>query len=298
MTKFDSKIDLIHELTKRNRIPRFIALFIGCFVVALIYNAYSVPNGIVHGGLSGLAIVINKHFGIGIRTFYNIVTIISIVISLKLLGFKKTSYGLVGYLVYTICINITAPLAKYVTFSFDSFLFSTICYAVVYGIGSGLIYRAGFNTAGMDIFILIFQKFIKLPLVTFSNTINAIIIILGALTFGVGTSIYAIIFLFTYNFFSNFVLLGSKTSKICWISSHDQDSVEKYLADDMKVGYNIMDSTNGVGKLKRRVIMCVVPIDRFLDLKKELIRIDKHAKMISSDCYTVEGGTTNNLIPF
>lgn len=298
MKKFDSKIDLKHELTKRNRIPRFIALFFGCFVVALIYNAYSVPNGIVHGGLSGLAIVINKHTGIGIRAFYNTVTIISIIFSIKLLGFKKTSYGLIGYVVYAFCLNITFPIAKYVTFSFDSFLFSTICYAVVYGLGSGLIYRAGFNTAGMDIFILIFQKFLKLPYITFSNTINAIVIILGAITFGIGTSIYAIIFLFVHNFFSNLVLLGSKSSKICWIQTHKQDEVEEYLTKNMKVGYNRMDSTNGVGKLTRRIIMCVVPVEKFLDLKKYLLKLDKKAKLVSADCYTVEGGTTNNLIPF
>ena len=111
MKVFDSKIDLKHEITKRNRIPRLIALFVGCFIVTTIYNAYSVPNGIVHGGLSGLAIVINKHFGIGIQMFYNTITIISITISIKLLGFKKTSYGLIGYIVYTLCLNLTLPLS-------------------------------------------------------------------------------------------------------------------------------------------------------------------------------------------
>ena len=63
----------------------------------------------------------------------------------------------------------------------------------------------------------------------------------------------------------------------------------------LEVGYTLIDSTNGIGVLKKVVIMCVIPTDRFYDLKKELLAIDKKTEIISNDCYTVVGGKTNKI---
>ena len=42
--------------------------------------------------------------------------------------------------------------------------------------------------------------------------------------------------------------------------------------------------------------MCVIPSDRFYELKGYLMHIDKRAKLISNDCYAVVGGSTNALL--
>lgn len=290
----ESILDII---IKKNRLTRILFLCIGTFLVALFYNAYVVPNNLVYGGLGGIAIIVNEKVGISTTLFINIVTSILIVLSFILLGAKKTSYTIVGFFIYAIMINVTTPLAALINIKFDSYLFSIIFYACLMGIGYGLIYKTGFNTGGSDTVIAIMQKYFKFPTARLSNIINGVIVVLGAGTFGIVKSIYAIIFLKVLNYMSDRVVLGVSTNKICFIKTRHLKDLEEFLTNELEVGYTLIDSTNGVGFLKKTIVMCVIPSDRFYDLKQELILLDKKAEIISNDCYTVEGGKTNRLIP-
>lgn len=294
--KIISYDNILEQITKRNRIPRIIALLIGTFIIALIYNAFVVPNNIVYGGLGGLAIIVNKLTSIDTTLFYNVVTIGLVVISLILLGYKKTSYTLIGFSTYTLMVNVTDPLVSIFQLEFESNLLSILFYAVLDGLGMGLLYKAGFDTGGSDTIIAIAQKYFKFPKAQLSNLINGMIVVAGAATFGIVKSIYAIIYLKIINFISDRTILGSSTSKICFIKSRDVAKVEELLTNDLEVGYTLIDSTNGIGVLKKVVIMCVIPTDRFYDLKKELMAIDKKTEIISNDCYTVVGGKINKIL--
>lgn len=288
--------DILERVTKKNRIFRIVSLLIGSFIVALIYNSYIVPNNIVYGGIGGLAIIVHNNFGIDTTLFIDLVTIILVIISIIILGLKKTSYTIIGYLSYTIMINLTSIFANDLQIEFDSFLLSIIFYSTIAGIGFGLIYKAGFNTGGSDTIVAIAQKYFQFPTARLSNLINGIIIVLGAATFGITKSFYAIIYLKINNFISDRTILGVSTSKLCFIKSKKCEEIEIILKDELEVGYTLIESTNGIGFLKKSIIFCVIPTDRFYDLKRELIRIDKKTELISNDCYTVEGGKTNKLI--
>lgn len=287
---------IFEHITKKNRINRMITLLIGSFIAALMYNTFIVPNNLVYGGLGGLAILVNNVFGININLFINLITSILIIISLILLGFKKTSYTIVGFLVYTIMINLTSPLAHYFNFKFDSMLFSIFIHSIITGFGFGLVYRTGFNTGGSDTIIQIIQHYFKVPMARVSNLINGVIIILGAATFGITKSLYAIIFLKIMNFVSDYIVLGVSSSKLCFIKTKKVKEVEQYLSENLKIGHTLIESTNGVGILKREIIFAVVPNDYFFSLKKDLFKIDPKLEFISNDCYTVENGYINKLI--
>ncbi|HOB25587.1 MAG TPA: YitT family protein [Bacilli bacterium] len=288
---------LIDNITKRNRIARIIVLAFGCLIVALIYNAFMVPNKVVYGGLGGLAIVINNLTGINTVFLLNIFIIISIIVSLFVLGKKKTIYSLTGYILFAIMVDITQPIANSLTFNFNSYLFSISLAAFLTGLGGGIILRTGFNTGGSDIFLDIMQDVFKIPLSKASAIFNGVIIVLGAFSFGIIKTIYAIICLLIINFITDYVLLGSSTSKMCFINTHYQDKIEKFLKNDLNVGYTLIQSTNGIGFMKRTIIMCIIPTNLFYVLKKEIQRIDSHGILYSNDCYTVEGGKTNDFIP-
>lgn len=286
---------LIH-ITKKNRINRFFFLVVGTFIVALIYNSFIVSNNLVYGGIGGLAIIVNKMFDININLFINIVTVFLILLSLVLMGFKHTSYSIIGFGVYTLMINITSPISSLINVNFDSFLFSVIINAIIMGFGFGLIYRTGFNTGGSDSIVQIIQHFFHLPTGKISNFINSIIVIIGAVNFGIIKSIYAIIFLKIMNFISDYIVLGVSSSKLCYIKTNHTKEVEKYLSENLSTGYSLIESTNGVGILKRSIIFIVVPNDYFYHLKQEVLKIDNKAKFISNDCYTVENGHMKKII--
>lgn len=288
--------NILEVISKKNRVSRFIGMTIGSFIIALTYNAFAVPNNLVFGGISGLAIVASNQFGIPTTIFINVVTFICIIISFFLLGVKRTSYAVTGFAMYAIMIAFTEPFAHYFYFEFDTFFLTDLIYATIYGIGAGLLYRTGFNTGGSDTIVCLLQKYFHLPTAKSSNILNGIIIGIGAIYFGIEKTLYAILFLIFSNFIVDRILLGSSVNKICFIRSRNHNQIEAYLRDELDIGYTLIDSTNGIGIIKKTIIMCVIPTDRFYDFKHELIKIDKKAILISNDCYTVDGGRTNNLI--
>lgn len=288
--------NILESITKKNRIARGISLIIGAFIIALIYNSFIVPNNIVYGGIGGIAIIFNKITGFNTTSFINIITILLTIISCFIVGYKKTSYTIFGFLTYAIMVNVTSFISNYFIIKFDSFVFTIIFYGLIAGIGFGLLYRAGFNTGGADTLIVIAQKYFEFPTSKLSNIINGIIIIVGAATFGIVNSIYAVIYLKLINFISDKIILGYSLNKICFIKSKHIKVVEELLTNDLEVGYTLIDSTNGIGIIHKTVIMCVVPTDRFYDFKQELLQIDKRVELISNDCYTVSGGKTNELV--
>lgn len=283
-------------IDRRNIIPRMIVLCIFAFIIALIYNSYIVPNNIVYGGMSGLALVLNNIYEISPVFYVNILSIITLVLGICILGFKEASYGIIGYLIYTLMINITAPLANYITLDFDSRMINTIIFATMAGVSFGFIYRTGFNTAGTDTLVEIAKKFRHKPIGHLSIIINGMIILSGLFTFGVTNAIYAITYLIILNKICDYVLIGASFHKICYVYSKDQDAVLKCVKDDLKCGFTILNSTNGIGFLNRKIIMCVIPSDRFYEFKDKVLKIDKRAKLISNDCYTVEGGTIDSAL--
>lgn len=294
--KVFNKENILDKIALKNLVVKLLCAFVGAFIVSIVYHAFTVEHQLVTGGVSGLAIIVNDAFGIDENLFINIGTIALLVVSLILLGYKKTSDAIIGYAAYGIMLSVTKPIAHYIQIPFDSFLFSVIFYGALSGLGYGLIYRPGYNTGGSDSIVAIIQRFIPLPYAAISNVVNTTIIVIGAATFGITKSIYAVIFLFVCNFVTDRVILGESDSKLCLIKTRRLKELEEFISNELDIGYTLIDTTNGIGILKKPVVMCVVPSDRFYDLKRELMLIDKKAELTSSDCYTVEGGRTNHFL--
>lgn len=290
------KKNILTYVENRNLMPRMLVLCFGAFIAALIYNSYTVPNNLVYGGMSGLSIVLNSIYELSPVIYMNILSITTLVLGIIFLGFKEASYGIVGYLIYTLMINITAPVAQYITLDFDSRLLNTLFFATANGITFGFIYRTGFNTAGTDTIIEILKKFFHKPIGHLGIIVNGIIIASGLYIFGVTNAIYAVTFMIIHNKVCDFVLIGSRMHKLCYIQSREQNAILDYIEDTLNCGYTILDSTNGIGFLNRKIILCVIPSDRFFEFKNTILKLDKKAKVVSNDCYTVEGGTIDSLL--
>ncbi len=288
---------IVTYFEQHNIIIRGLALVLGCFISATVYNCFAIPNNIVYGGLGGLSIVVNKISGINPITFLNISISITLVLSIFILGFRHTLHSIIGYAVYITMVNLTAVLFKDISITFDSFLFTCVCFAMLAGIGSGLIYRSGFDTGGIDTVLTILRDKFKVPFSKVANIINGLIIISGIITFGTINAIYSIITLIIINNVSEGVLIGTSSKKMVFINSSKTHELTKFIENNLDAGYTLLQSTNGIGIFKRTIIMCVIPTYRFYTLKAKVKEIDENATLYSNDCYNVAGGRTNQIVP-
>ena len=73
-------------VTKKNFYIRSIVLIVSVTLLALNYNLFLSPNHFVIGGTSGLAIIINRLFGLSHSIFIGITSAILIILALVFLG--------------------------------------------------------------------------------------------------------------------------------------------------------------------------------------------------------------------
>lgn len=286
----DISSTILEQVTKKNRIQRIIVCILGCFIIAFSYNVFIVPNNIVTGGIGGLAIIVSKFTNLNPVIFIDITSIILIIISYMILGRKKTFHSIFGFVAYAIMASITEPLTDLIKFNIDSYFLTIIIFSIISGIGYGLVYKTGFNTGGMDSLVQISQKYVPISTSRLSSVLNLIVIIIGALIFGIVKTIYAVIYLKIMNFVDDRIMLGTSNRKICFIESNKQEIIINYIQESLEIGCTIIKNNT------YDMIMCVVPTDRFYTLKYDLLSIDKNVFIATNDCYTVEGGLVNPLL--
>lgn len=299
----DINIDLkkiTEQVTQKNFYVRSIILVLATTLLALNYNLFLVPNNLVTGGTSGLAIILKELFGLSPSIFLAISSLVLILISFIFLGKKETNRNIIGSILYPFFVSITVPLAKEITpyIKFDSMLITVLVAGTLSGISNGLIYKTGFTTGGSDILMKLLNKYAKVPEGKAIFSVNLIIMIFGAIIFGTNKFIYALIILYLNSQLIDRILIGISSSKLFFIYTKKTDEVRKFIINDLKTGVTILNAQGGYSKETNQVLMCVVPTRDYYLFKETVLSIDKKAFFVINDCYEVTGGVKRRNLPF
>ena len=54
----------IENIKEQKHLERIIKFIVGCFIVSVSYNLFLAPKDLVPGGVSGIATILNKCFGL------------------------------------------------------------------------------------------------------------------------------------------------------------------------------------------------------------------------------------------
>ena len=183
-----------------------------------------------------------------------------------------------------------------INFSFDNILLYVLAAGVVSGFGEALVYKSGFNTGGTSIPAMIIQKYTKLPLGMVLRYISIIIIILGGATFGYTAIMYSLIIMFISTYMVDKMLIGISESKTFFIQTDKEDEVIDFILKIIESGVTELDTKGGYSHRRKKMLMCVVPNDKYGVLKSAIKEIDPSAFIVVSDCYEVLGGTKRKTL--
>lgn len=296
--KFDYK-ELIEIVQTKNFWPRLLVMVIGVFIMAITYNIFLLHYELVTGGTSGLAIIVNELFNISPALFIFVVEMALLILSFLLLGAKTTGMTIIGSLLFPLLISITSsPCASIAnSVEFDSMLIITLISGILFGIGSGLVYKMGYSTGGSDIIMQILNKYLSISSGLALFLSNVVVIIIGAFVFGINKAIYGIIIIVINSALVDKIMLGISNSKVFYITTNKPDEI-KGLINTMKTGYTLLKAEGGYTKNKRDVIMCVLHTKDYYMFKNVVQQIDPEAFIIITDCYEVYGGKRKESFPF
>ena len=285
---------------EKGSISKIIIFLIGVFIISINYNLFIRPNNFVLGGASGLSIIFNATFGFDpVITLY-ILNIIFLILAFIFLGKKETIKAIAGSLLYPLFVTITIPLSNLLIpyLNFNNYLIVVLICGCLHGLGTGLIYRCGYNTGGGDILTKISTKYLKMPEGNAMLLCNGIIQVFNVFIFGVNKVIYSIIIILIQSTLVNKIIIGISDSKMFFIYSKKYKDIEKYIMEELNTGVTVFNTEGGFLRKKREMLMVVVPTRDYYRVKDTVLKIDEDAFFVVSDCYEVDGGIKRKNLPF
>ena len=283
-----------------NIVIRGLIFTFGVFLLALTYNLFLLPNEIVLGGMSGLAIVFNTTLGIDPQAFIYVSSGILLIVSLMFLGWKTTKNTVVGTLLYPLMVTFTSPIALFISeyLVIEEMLLLVLIAGVLYGVSNGLIYKSGFTTGGSDVIMQLMTKYLKMQESKASFISGSVIIVAGGLAVGLVNVIYAVIITYISTILIDKILIGISDSKVFYIYTRKSDKIKNLIINELKTGYTVFPTIGGYSHSKGEMLMCVVSTRDYYIFKESVLKIDKDAFFVINDCYEVNGGVKKKNLPF
>ena len=271
-------------------IQKMLKLILGCLLISLSYNIFIAPNKLVSGGVSGIAIIINNVINLQNSTIILTMNSILLILSMFFLGKKKTNATILGSILFPIFVRITENINVWLKIDTSSILFSTIIGGIIFGIGAGIIYKAGFTTGGTDILNQIVSQYFKISIGNSMLIIDGAIVITSGLFFGINNMMYSIVLLYLISLISDRVILGISESKVFFIATSKEKEVKLFIIEELGHGVTIFHAEGGFKNKNQTILMTTLPTRKYYALKEGIRKIDTEAFYIITDTYEVFGG--------
>jgi uncharacterized membrane-anchored protein YitT (DUF2179 family) len=236
----------------------YFLITVGSILTAMSIVSFMVPNNIIAGGVSGLAIIVYRVFGlwVGAQMFvYNIV--------LFLLAFVTLGVGFGMKSIYSaVLMSLSVDLLQKLSFPVfdasstqDGFLLVAIYGGVIAGAGMGLVLWRGASTGGTDIVAMILSKYVGFSTGTGLLISDSLITLLAVVVFGPIAAMYGIITIFTTSKTIDGIIEGIGNTRTAFVISKESEAIKEKVINEMERGTTIIKATGGFSGEDRPVLM-------------------------------------------
>ena len=263
-------------------------IFIGTGIYAFGIYAFTAPNQIAPGGITGIATVINAFTGFKIGT---LVTLFNI--PLLLLGFKKLGKRFIfNTLLSTVFFNILVDyLYPFLPVYKGNLILASIFGGLFIGLGLAIVFMRGGSTGGMDIISKSVQ--VKYPHISLGKIVfvtDLIVITIAAISFrSIEAALYAVVAMFVTSKAIDALLYGTNIGKMILIVSERSDDIAKLIVSDLTRGCTILNAHGAYTGERKKVLICACKDAEFYELKHIVNRLDAKAFMIVTEAGEVFG---------
>lgn len=262
---------------------------LGSAVFSISVNMFSAPNGIVQGGLTGIATVINYLFPrVPIGTAIFIMNI-----PLFVIGWQKLRGR---FIVRTVCATavftalIDAGSLFIMPYRGDKLLGCIFC-GVLSGVGLALVFMTGATTGGTDIIaMLVRKKNPRLPMGRIILFIDFAVVFLSYPAYGEIESImYGIIVIFLSSRVIDTVLYGSDHSKLVLTVTEKSEEILSAVFTEIGRGATVLPVTGGYTGQNKNLILCAAKKNQIRNILHLISRRDPAAFTIVCDAGEIMG---------
>lgn len=269
-------------------IRNILGILVGNTIYALGVTMFILPNNLITGGTTGMALLLNATTGLEIAVFVSIFNISMFFLGWKVLGKKFALTTLISSFYYPFILGILQSIFKNEVMSQDTLL-CVILAGLMIGTAIGLVIRCGASTGGMDIPPLILNKKLGIP-ISISMYGFDFVILLGQMIIRNREMVfYGILLVLIYTIVLDKVLVIGKSQMQVKIISSKYDEINETIINMLDRGTTLIHGETGFKHNQYPVVLTVVNNRELTHLNNYVYDIDPDAFMIINKVNEVRG---------
>ena len=269
-------------------LKNLLCILAGNTLYALGIVMFVLPEGLITGGSTGLALVFYHQFGLPIQVFVSVFNVAMFIWGAVVLGKKFALTTIVSTFYYPFILSVLQGIPGLGQMTDDKLL-AVLFAGLMIGGGIGIVLRAGASTGGMDIPPLVLNKKLGLPVSATMNVMDTTILLFQMIFADREIVLYGILLVLTYTSVLNKVLLMGESRMQVKIVSQYHEKINAAIATQLDRGVTLFKSTTGYLKHDGYVVMSVVTHRELVQLNRLIQEIDPQAFIVINEVNEVRG---------
>ena len=257
------------------------------FIYAVSISLFLDPNDIAPGGITGIAILINRFVAIPTGTLSLLLNIPIVILGFWKFGWRFICSTLYVLILNAIFMNLLAPFGAVTT----DLLIASVLGGTLLGSALAIVFKAGATTGGADIIVKVLRvkwKHIKtnvLFLAFDSMVILASWVVFRDLT----VAFYAGVAVVIDSIVMDKILYGSDEAKLIFIISSKPDQMKQRIMDELEITTTIIPAIGSYTREKKEILMVVTRKQMAPRLEEIVKDEDRNAFMIITSANEIYG---------
>ena len=281
----------VNRMAKYNvaeQIKRVLMVLLGNAIYAVAVTAFIVPNGLITGGSTGLALFFDYQFHVPIAVFVLCFNGIMFVLGAFVLGKSFALTTLISTFCYPMFLALVEKLPQISKLT-DNPLLAAVYGGGLIGLAIGLVLRQGASTGGMDIPPLILNRIFGLSIPVMLYVFDSFILLLQMFISNSEQVLYGILVVLIYTIVLDKALLAGKSQMQVKIVSEKYEAMNQVIQNTMDRGSTLIRSVTGHMQKEQMMVLAVVSNREMPRLVRLAGEIDPQAFIIINQVSEVRG---------
>ena len=255
-TEKELEIQRLDKKTPLQMLWDYVMITVASFVYAVSVSLFLDPNSLAPGGITGVAIILNRLFGIETGTWMLLINIPILLIGIWKFGLRFILSTIYCTAMTSLFTNLLTPVGAVTT---DPLLASLTGSALM-AVSMGWVFKAGSTTGGTDIIIKLLRlKFPYLKTGALFFLTDVVIVIASAFVFrNIDKALYAGIVVIITSVVLDVVLYGRDEAKLIYIISDHAEKIAGRLLEELDIGVTYVQGSGAYSGKEKSVIMCAM----------------------------------------
>jgi uncharacterized membrane-anchored protein YitT (DUF2179 family) len=268
---------------------KFLQISLGNFIYTVAVAFFILPNDLLTGGTTGLALFAQYMFHIPITAFVYAFNIAMFLLGAWVLGKQFALTTILSTFEYPIFLSVLQLIAAHTGPLTTDKLLATIFAGTLIGIGIGMVIQAGASTGGMDIPPLVLEKKTGIPVSGSLYVFDFTILLLQFLISDKEQILYGILLVLLYTMILDKVLINGKRQIQLKIISPDYESINKIIQAKLDRGTTLLSIHGGYSGTPSNAVLTVVSPNELFKVQELVHNIDPNAFITINEVREVRG---------